>query len=111
MNNHSAKFEYKGMKTFGVTHYTNLKSVAYGQTDGMEPLDPLFAKAMQVIKGDIISKHIHNFVIFIHELELQTDQFNPSHTKPGYTLFGKYDIVIYLDILFIVNNLGSMRCR
>ena len=48
MNNHWAKFEYKGMKTFGVTDYTNLrypKSVADRLTDGVDPvLDLLLLK-------------------------------------------------------------------
>ena len=35
MNNHYAKFEYKGMKTVGVTDYANLApQKCCGQTDG-----------------------------------------------------------------------------
>ena len=34
-NNHSEKFDYKGMKTVGVTDYTNLEPLkCCGQTDG-----------------------------------------------------------------------------
>ena len=43
MNNHQAKFEDKGMKTVGVTDYTNQApqkccGQANGRTDGVDPL-------------------------------------------------------------------------
>ena len=59
MNNHYAKFEYKGLNTVGVTDYTNLVPLnCCGQTDGRTdgrpdgrsgPTHrPAFAKATQV---------------------------------------------------------------
>ena len=69
MNNHLAKFEYKGIKTVGVTDYTNYApQKCCGQTDGQTDgrtdeqtngqtdgrsgptTRPAFAKATQVTK-------------------------------------------------------------
>ena len=51
VNNHLAKFEWKGIKTFGETDYTNLVPLkSCGRTDGQSgPITrPAFAKATQV---------------------------------------------------------------
>ena len=55
VNNHLAKFEWKGIKTFGATDYTNLVPLkCFKRTDGRKdgqcgPITkPAFAKATQV---------------------------------------------------------------
>ena len=52
VNNHYTKFEYKGLKTFGVPDYTKLhpKSVVDGRTDRWSgpSTRPAFAKATKV---------------------------------------------------------------